>query len=461
MTQIDINPITRLEGHGNIKIFTDETGNVQSAYLQIPELRAFEKFCIGRQAEYMPQLTSRICGVCPVPHHLASIKALDMAYSAEPTARAVALRRLMHLGYMVEDHLLHFYFLGGPDLLLGPDAPAGKRNIVGVIEAFGKDVATTIMRHRKIGQNIVKMLGGKAIHPAFGIPGGVSKGVTDEDLDTLASEAQSCVDFAQLTLQIFKDRVLSGNFYPEALRSDEYSLNCYNMGLVDDKNRPDFYDGKIRITDAEGKEVVKFEPADYLDHVGEAVEQFSYMKFPFYKELGWKGLVESAENGVYRVGPLGRYNVTSGYNTPLAEKEGKLLEKEVGRPCNMTLAYHWTRLIEVLNASEQLLELVSDKKMLLDGDLRTPVGKIAGRGVGAIEAARGTLIHDYEMDKNGIMNNVNLIVPTTHNAAAISLSIMKAAQAEFEASRSDEADKLNRVEVALRAYDPCFGCATH
>ncbi|MCC7569180.1 MAG: Ni/Fe hydrogenase subunit alpha [Candidatus Methanofastidiosa archaeon] len=461
MTQIDINPITRLEGHGNIKIFTDDAGNVQTAYLQIPELRAFEKFCVGRQAEYMPQLTSRICGVCPVPHHLASNKALDMAYSAPPPARAVALRRLMHYGYIIEDHLLHFYFLGGPDLLLGPDMPPGKRNIVGIIEVFGKDVAQSIMKHRKIGQSIVKLLGGKAIHPAFGIPGGVSNSVTEENLETLVEDARSSIAFAQFSLELFRERILGGDFYPEALTSDEYSLTCYNMGVVDEKNRTDFYDGRVRITDAEGKEVACFEPSEYLSHVGEAVEKFSYMKFPFYRALGWKGLVESPDNGVYRVGPLGRFNASAGYTTPLAEKEGKKLASEFGRPCNMTLAYHWARLIEVLNASELLFDLVSDRELLLTGDTRTPVGKITGRGVGCVEAARGTLIHDYGMDANGVMSSVNLIVPTTHNAAAISLSIMKAAQAEFDASRTGSEDKCNRVEVALRAYDPCFGCATH
>jgi F420-non-reducing hydrogenase large subunit len=204
MTQIDINPITRLEGHGNIKIFTDDAGNVQTAYLQIPELRAFEKFCVGRQAEYMPQLTSRICGVCPVPHHLASNKALDLAYSAPPPARAVALRRLMHYGYIIEDHLLHFYFLGGPDLLLGPDMPPGKRNIVGIIEVFGKDVAQSIMKHRKIGQSIVKLLGGKAIIPLLAFPGAYRIRVTEEISRPLVEDARSSIAFAQFSLELFR-----------------------------------------------------------------------------------------------------------------------------------------------------------------------------------------------------------------------------------------------------------------
>jgi len=206
--------------------------------------------------------------------------------------------------------------------------------------------------------------------------------------------------------------------------------------------------------------VIKFHPSEYLDHVGEAVERFSYMKFPFYKKIGWKGLVEAKDNGIYRVGPLGRYNTSNGYSTPLANKEGKELEKAFGRPCNMTLAYHWIRLAEVLNVSEQLLELAQDKKTILEGGLRTPVKKVTGHGVGCLEAARGTLIHDYDVDKNGLMKGVNLIVPTTHNAAAISLSIAKAAQVEIDQGIEDT-DRMNRVELALRAYDPCFGCATH
>jgi len=460
MSVIEINPITRLEGHGNIKIFKGDDGNVEAAYLQIPELRGFEKFCQGRQSELMPQLTSRICGVCPIPHHLASVKTLDEVFDAPPTSRAVAMRKLMHYGYFIEDHLLHFYFLGGPDLLMGPDCEPGKRNIIGIIEKYGKEVALEIMKHRKYGQNIIKMLGGKPIHPAFGIAGGVSKSVNEGQVDEIIEMARSCVDFSKFTLSLYKEKILEEDFHANAIGSEEYSLKCFNMGLVNESNEPDFYDGDIRITDSEGVEIVKFDPADYLDHIGEAVEKFSYMKFPFYKEKGWKGLVESRENGVYRVGPLGRYNASTGYSTPLAQKEGEKLEKMFGRPCNMTLAYHWTRLIEVLNVSELLLELSLDRGLLLNGDLRTPVGKIKGKGVGCIEAARGTLIHDYEVDKNGLMTDVNLIVPTTHNAAAISLSIAKAAQMEIENGVKDT-DKMNRVELALRAYDPCFGCATH
>ncbi|HON95862.1 MAG TPA: nickel-dependent hydrogenase large subunit, partial [Deltaproteobacteria bacterium] len=339
MTLIEINPITRLEGHGNIKIFKDGNGKVEAAYLQIPELRAFERFCMDRQCELMPQLTSRICGVCPVPHHLASIKALDRVFDAPPTARAVAMRKLMHFGYMIEDHLLHFYFLGGPDLLLGPDCPPEKRNIVGIIEQYGKDVATEIMKHRRFGQDIIRMLGGKAIHPAFGIPGGVSNSLTEDQLDGVEEMARSCVEFAQFSLSLYKEKIMGDEFFSRAVVSDEYSLDCYNMGLVNKKNGPDYYDGDIRITDADGKEVVRFHPSEYLDHIGEAVERFSYMKFPFYKGIGWKGLVESKDNGIYRVGPLGRYNASNGYSTPLAQKEGKELERAFGRPCNMTLAY--------------------------------------------------------------------------------------------------------------------------
>ena len=459
MKEVIIDPITRLEGHGNISIFLNDAGEVENAYLKIPELRGFEQFCVGRRAELMPILTTRICGVCPVAHHFAAVKALDAAFNVEPPSAAKKLRELMYAGYIIYDHTLHFYYLGGPDFIVGPDAPPEKRNILGVIEKVGMDVAKEVIRHRAYGQKITEILGGKATHPVCGLPGGISKPLSEENRAEIERMAASSLDFAKFTLKIFHDLVLGNSRYVDMIKSDAYTMKTYYMGLVDENDKINFYDGKIRVVDPDGKEFLKFEPKDYLTYVGEHVEKWSYSKFPYLKNVGWKGLAYGAESGVYRVGPLGRLNSSSGMATPLAQAEYEAMYKTLGgKPVHGTLAFHWARLIELLYATERALELVRDPE-ITSTNVRNKPGE-PGEGVGVVEAARGTLYHHYVLDKDALIKDVNMIVATTNNYPAICMSIRDAAKGLIHGGNVDQGI-LNKVEMAFRAYDPCFGCATH
>ena len=459
MREILIDPITRLEGHGNVSIFLNDKGEVENAYLKIPELRGFEKFCVGRRAELMPILTTRICGVCPVAHHFASVKALDVAFNVEPTSTAKKLRELMYMGYLIYDHTLHFYFLGGPDFIVGPDAPPEKRNILGVIEKAGLDIAKEVIKHRAYGQQMTAILGGKATHPVCGLPGGISKALSEEKRQEMANMASSSLEFAKLTLKIFHDIVLGNPNYVSMIKSEPYTMKTYYMGMVDEKNRVNFYDGKIRVVTPDGKECLSFDSQDYLKHIGEHVEEWTYAKFPYLKQVGWKGQIAGPESGVYRVGPLGRLNSSNGMATPLAQAEYEVMYKTLGgKPVHGTLAFHWARLIELLYATERAMELVRDPE-ITSTNIRNKPGK-HGEGVGIVEAARGTLIHHYKLDKDALVKDVNMIVATTNNYPAICMSIRDAAKGLIHDGKFDEG-LLNKVEMAFRAYDPCFGCATH
>jgi F420-non-reducing hydrogenase large subunit len=459
MKTITIDPITRLEGHGKISIFLDNQGDVENAYLQIPELRGFERFSQGRRAEDMPQITSRICGVCPVAHHFAATKALDVAFNVDPPSAAKKLRELMYCGYFIYDHILHFYYLGGPDFVVGPDAPAAKRNVIGVIEKAGIEIGKEVIKHRAYGQKITAILGGKATHPVCGLPGGVSKGLNKDEVKEIENMTKSCIDFAKFSLKLFDDIVLKNKKYVDLILSDPYQLATYNMGLVDKNNKVNFYDGKVRVTDQKGKEIIKFEPKDYTKHVVEHVEEWTYIKFPYLKSIGWKGFKDGKDSGIYRVGPLGRLNAAEGLATPLADKEYKRFYETLGgKAVNSTLAFHWARLIELLYATERAMELVKDKE-ITSPKVRNPVGK-PGEGIGIVEAARGTLIHHYKLDKNGLIDKANLIVATTNNSGAINMSIRNAAKGLIKKGKVNDG-LLNMVEMAFRAYDPCFACATH
>lgn len=459
MKRIEIEPITRLEGHGKIEIFLNEKGDVENAYLQIPELRGFEKFCEGRRAEDLPIITPRICGVCPVAHHMASTKALDAAFNVEPTETAKMLRELMYCGYFIYDHILHFYFLGGPDFVVGPEAPAAERNILGVIKKVGLEIGKEVIKHRAYGQKITGILGGKPTHPVSGLPGGISKFLTEDERQEIEDMVKSSVEFAKFSLELFEKIVLKNVDYVNLIKSDAYTLETYYMGLVDKNNKVNFYDGDVRVVDPDGKEFVKFKPNEYLDVIEEHVEPWTYVKLPYLKKIGWKGLRGGVDSGIYRVGPLGRLNAADGMATPLAQEEyEKMYDTLGGKPVHSTLAFHWARLIEVLYASERALELVTDDR-ILGRDIRNKPGK-PGEGVGIVEAARGTLIHHYILDENALAKKVNLIVATTHNAPAICISIRDAAKGlihNYEVSDGI----LNMIEMAFRAYDPCFACATH
>ncbi len=456
--EITIDPITRLEGHGSVSIFLDDKGEVENAYLKIPELRGFETFCVGRPAELMPLLTTRICGVCPVAHHYASVKALDAAFHVDPPSAAKKLRELQYMGYICYDHTLHFYYLGGPDFIVGPDAPPEKRNILGVIEKAGLDVAKEVIKHRAYGQKITEIIGGKATHPVSGLPGGMSKPLSEESRKTILDMSRSLVNFAQFSLKAFHDIVLGNPNYVELIKSEMYTQRTYYMGMVDSHNHVNFYDGKIRVVDPSGKEFAKFDAQDYQEHIEERSEEWTYSKLPFLRKVGWKGFVDGPGNGAYRVGPLGRLNAADGMATPLANKEYQEMFSLLGKPVHGTLAFHWARLIELLYAAEHAVELASDPE-ITSSDVRNRPGT-PGEGIGIVEAARGTLIHHYHLDQDALIKNVNMIVATTNNYPSICMSVRDAAKGLIHDGKVDEAI-LNKVEMAFRAYDPCFGCATH
>ena len=458
--RITIDPITRLEGHGKIDIFLDDNGEVTKAYYQIPELRGFEIFSKGRPAEDMPQITSRICGVCPTAHHMAGTKALDDLYKVDPPPAAKKIRELIYNLFMLEDHALHVYILGGPDFIVGPDAPKEIRNVVGVIGKVGVDVGKKVISMRRRLRELISYLGGKVIHPVFGLPGCVAKGIALEDLPKFKEVASDGLEFAQFTLQVFKDIVLKNDSYVRMITSDTYTHKTYYMGLVDENNKINFYDGKVRVVDPNGKEFVKFAPQQYLDHIAEQVEPWSYVKFPYLKTVGWKGFVDGIESGVYAVAPLARLNASDGMATPQAQQACDEFYKTLGgKPVHMTLANHWARIVEMLQAAERCVELVNDIE-ITSKDIRTIPTKTPTVGVGIVEAPRGTLIHHYETDDRGLITKVNLIVATAHNGARIAMGVDKAAKGLIHGGKVNDG-LLNMVEMAFRAYDPCNACATH
>jgi F420-non-reducing hydrogenase large subunit len=457
---IVIDPVTRLEGHGKIDIFLDDAGQVERTVFQVPELRGFEKFAQGRPAEEMPQITSRICGVCPMAHHMAATKALDDLYKVEPPPAAKKIRELAYSAFMAEDHALHFYFLGGPDFIVGPRAPAAQRNILGVIAKVGEEAGRKVIAVRKRLRAVMATLGGKAIHPVLGLPGGVAKRVTPEQQEEFKTAAAEAVEFAKFTLGAFEKLVLGNAEYVDLIRSDMFTHRTYYMGMVDPGNRVNFYDGQVRVVDPGGAEWAKFEPARYLDYIGEHVEPWTMVKFCYLKAVGWNGFEEGAQSGIYSVAPLARLNVSSGMAKPEAEAARQQFFATLGPgPVHHTLANHWARVIEMLYAAERMQELAGDAE-LTDPHVRNLPTATPREGVGVVEAPRGTLFHHYATDERGLITKANLIVATQNNGARISMSVDRAARGLIRGGEVTE-DLQNMVEMAFRAYDPCFGCATH
>ncbi len=457
---VTIDPITRLEGHGKIDIFLDEQGDVERAYLQIPELRGFEVFSLGRPAEEMPQITSRICGVCPTAHHMAGTKALDDLYKVEPTPTGRKIRELVYNAFTLEDHALHVYILGGPDFIVGPQAQAAQRNIVGVVEKVGVEVGKKVISMRRRVRELITYFGGKVIHPVLGLPGGVSKGLAKADLARFQELARDSLEFALFTQQVFKDIVLKNPDYVNLITSDPYTHRTYYMGLVDAQNKVNFYDGLLRVVDPTGKEYAKFPAQKYRDYIAERTEPWSYIKFCYLKPVGWKGFEEGPESGVYAVAPLARLNASDGMATPRAQAAYEEFFATLGgKPVHHTLATHWARVIEMLQAAETMVALINDPEITSPDIRRLPTEK-PSVGIGVVEAPRGTLFHHYETDDNGIITKANLIVATQNNAARIAMSVDKAAKGLIKKGQVSEG-LLNMVEMAFRAYDPCFGCATH
>jgi len=458
--RITIDPITRLEGHGKIEIFLDEKGCVERAFFQVPELRGFEKFVQGRPAEEMPQITSRICGVCPTAHHMASTKALDALYRVEPPPAAKKIRELFYSCFVVEDHALHVYFLGGPDFLVGPKAPAAERNVLGVIAKVGVEVGQRVIAMRRKLREVMTALGGKPVHPVLGLPGGVAKRISAAEQEKIKQVAKESVDFAAFTLDTFHKLVLANSEYVDLIRSDAYTHRTYYMGMVDQADKLNFYDGTVRVVTPEGKEWQRFAPEKYLDYIAEHVEPWSYVKFSYLKPLGWRGFTEGKESGVYCVAPLARLNAAAGLATARAQAAyDEYMAVLGGKPVHHTLANHWARVVEMLYAAERLEQLAGDPE-IASPDIRTLPTQKPREGVGVVEAPRGTLIHHYQTDENGIILKANMIVATQNNAARMAMSVEKAAKGMISGGVVSEGI-LNMVEMAFRAYDPCHGCATH
>jgi F420-non-reducing hydrogenase large subunit len=461
MRRITIDPITRLEGHGKIEIFLKDDGDVENVYFQVPELRGFEKFCEGRPVEELAQIVTKICGVCPGCHHMASGKAADAVYGVQPTITAKKLRELFYMAHFVHSHIAHFYALAAPDFVVGPTAPAAERNILGVIAKVGVEIGTEVIKQRRIAQEIQALLGGHQTHVVMNIPGGVRKGLTEEQRVDIVEKAKGFIEFAKFSLKIFDDVVLANEQYVDIILNGPYNLNIHSMGLVDENNKVNFYDGKVRVVDTKGSEICKYAPNEYMDHVAERVEPWSYLKFPFLKQIGWKGFVDGQDSGVYHATPLSRLNAADGMATPLAQAEYERMYETLGvKPVHATLAMHWARLVELLYSAEHCLELAEDPD-ITGIDLRTELTNTPNEGVGIVEAQRGTLTHHYWTDDKGIVTKANIIVGTTNNNAAICMSLKKAAQGLIKKGEEVSDGILNMIEMAFRAYDPCFSCATH
>jgi len=448
--EIVINPITRIEGHAKVTIFLKEDEAVKEARFQVTDFRGFEKFCEGRPFYEMPSITARSCGICSVSHLIASAKACDVIVGVTPPATAVMLRRLMHMGQIIQSHALNFFHLAFPDLLLGMDADPAERNIFGLIEKH-PDVAMQGIKLRKFGQELIEKVAGRRIHSSdWIIPGGGKWPFTKQNADYLLSKLPEALDITLKTIKLFKnclqeleDEVQNFGNFP-----------TYYLGLVTAKGGLEHYDGKIRIVDAEGKIVAdQLDPAVYYEYIGEAVEPWSYMKFPYYKPLGYP-------DGAYRVGPLARLNVASHCGTPLADEELKEF-KQLGKNgvVQSTFHYHYARLIEILFCLEGVKEILEEPDILSER-VSSKAFVNNDQGVGVAEAPRGTLIHHYAVDPQGMIVWTNMIIATEHNNLAYNKAVTQVAKKYVKAKQLKEG-MLNRVEAVIRAFDPCLSCATH
>ncbi len=391
---------------------------------------------------------------------MASGKAVDAVYHVDIPRAAKKLRELFYCAHYIHSHLAHFYALAGPDFVLGPDADPAKRNILGVIEKVGLEVGGAVIKNRAYAQKIQEMIGGKATHPVCNLPGGVSKALSEEERKKIEEMGRSFLEISEFTLRLIDDLILANKTYRELITGNIYRHETYYMGMVDKKNKVNFYEGDVRVVTPRGEEYAKFKPQDYLNHIGEHVEPWSYLKFPFLKAVGWKGLTDGAQSGIYRVNSLARLNASEGLATPLAQKAyEKMYDVLGGKPSHATLAFHWARIVELMYASERLLELSRDPE-ITSKEIRTIPTATPTEGVGCVEAPRGTLFHHYWTDEEGLVRKVNLLVATGHNNGAICMSVKKAAQSLIKKFQVQEG-LLNMVEMAFRAYDPCYACATH
>jgi NAD-reducing hydrogenase large subunit len=446
--KIIIEPVTRIEGHAKVAVFLSDSGEVESALFQVNEFRGFEKFCEGRLFFEMPQITERICGICPVSHHLASAKACDEILGVTPPRPANLLRELMHMGQVIQSHSMQVFELAGPDLLLGFDSDPALRNVAGLYQA-NPDLTVKAIGLRKFGQEIIAKLGGRRIHPTFAVPGGVNSALSVDVRDAILADVDTMIAYVQEGIAVIKG-------WMEAHQEDMAKFAVFNsgyLGMVSPKNELELYNGNVRLVDMQRKQVDLFDGRQYLDYIGERVEPWTYLKFPYYKKLGWPA-------GTYRVGPLGRVNASDRMATPLAQQEYETFQQlRGGQVIEGTLYYHYARLIEDLYAIEHTRDLLEDPD-ILSTDIMT-VGKVSNaEGVGVIEAPRGTLWHHYWVNDDGQLEKVNLIVATGNNNYAMTRAVDSVAKMYIDGKNVTEG-ALNRVEAAIRAYDPCLSCSTH
>jgi F420-non-reducing hydrogenase large subunit len=448
-----IQPVSRIEGHAKITIQLDDSGNVADTRVNVIELRGFERFCVGKPVEEMPRITTRICGVCPWSHHLASAKATDAVFGVQLPSAGEKLRRLCNSIAYMEEHILHFYVLAGPDFVLGPDAEYPVRNVIGILGAV-PDVGRQVVKVRHMCAKMLELIAGKAIHPAAAVPGGFSRPLAEDERQTLLPMAEEALELAKFTISFAKE-----NIFPKYLDVVKTvgTITSGFLGTVTDDGALDLYDGKLRMMYSDGS-YEEFSYDQYTDYIGEHVEPWTYLKFPYAKQRGRFELEDNAPS-LYRVNSLARINVADYIPTPLAQKELEEFRANFGRPAQLTLLYHWARLIELLYNAEIVVQLLNDPE-ITSRDIRASVTPRAARGVGSVEAPRGTLIHDYTTDEDGLLTHVNLLVATCQNNSAINLSVRQAAQTLIKDGNYDQGT-LNTVEMAIRAYDPCLSCATH
>lgn len=449
--RIVIEPVTRVEGHGKVTILLDEDRKVSEARLHIVEFRGFERFIQGRPFWELPVLVQRLCGICPVSHHLCAAKAVDGIIGVDelsPTGEK--MRRLMHYGQMFQSHALHFFHLASPDLLFGFDAPVEKRNVLGVI-AEHPDLAVQGVMMRKFGQEIIKATAGKKVHGTGAIPGGINKNLSVAERDVLLPEMDQMLAWSLEAVALAKKYTLDNIEWVAAFGS----FDSNHLSIVRSDGAMDLYDGPLRAIDSEGGSIMdQVDPNDYLDVIAEEVRPWSYMKFPFLKSLG-------PEAGWFRVGPLARMNTCDFIDTPRAEAARKeFFELVGGGPCNVTMAYHWARMIELLHSAEKIEELLDDRDLQGD-ELVVPAGDRRGEFVAMIEAPRGTLTHHYQVDENDQVTMANLIVSTTCNNEPMNRAVRGIAEEHLSGVPEITEGLLNHIEVGIRAYDPCLSCATH
>jgi NAD-reducing hydrogenase large subunit len=444
---ISIDPVTRIEGHARISIHLDDAGSVQNTQLHVTQLRGFEKLAQGRTFREMPALTARICGICPVSHLLASAKAGDELLGVTIPPTAVMLRRLLNFAQMVQSHALSFFYLSAPDMLLGMDAPVAERNITGLLQA-APELARQGVRLRQFGQTLIEGLGGKRIHNAWVIGGGVTEPMdADLQIATLA-QIPDMIAIVQGTLKQFKAILPK---FADEIQTFANFPTMY-MALVAPDDTLEYYDGQLRLVNADGQIVRDIEGKRYAESIGEAAESFSYLKSPYYIPMGYP-------EGIYRVGALARLHVAKACGTPLADGELEAFRHIASNDQHSSFYYHYARLIEMLHGLERIEELLREPD-ILSKDVRVNAKPVNPEGIGIIEAPRGTLIHHYKIDEDGLITDMNLIVSTGHNVLAMNRGIKQAAQHFVHADKLQEG-MLNRVEAVIRAFDPCLSCASH